>query len=354
MMNRYDAKQEPILHGGDLCAAERHFGRPAEGWVDMSTGINPWAYVFDPLPEACWQRLPEADSYGALIEVARHYYGNGESTAIPDGTLIAAPGTQALIQWLARVRPTGRVGVVSPTYGEHARAWRHAGHRVETLDAPEDGAGDCDVVIVVNPNNPDGRVWNADRLCLLGERMHARGGWLIVDEAFADVMPECSVAGRATDGGIIVLKSFGKFFGLAGVRLGFAVASRKLCERLLDVFGPWHVSGPALEIARQALSDARWVDDTRARLKESMSHLDGLLRNAGLMPIGGTDLFRLVRVPQSGHGIPRAFRLFEALARSGILVRRFDDHADWLRFGLPGAPRQWSRFEKSLLAAVSL
>lgn len=317
----------------------------------MSTGINPWAYAFDPPSDDAWRRLPDEGAHNDLIQAARWYY-DVDVTQARETALIAAPGTQALIQWLARLRPSGRVGVVSPTYGEHALVWRRAGHRVDLLNIPEDGLDDCAVIIVVNPNNPDGRVWAVDRLVALGEALSARGGWLIVDEAFADVTPECSIIGRHDHSGVIVLRSFGKFFGLAGLRLGFAAASRLVCAKLSEALGPWHISGPALAIGRQALSDTRWIADTRARLKDSAVRLEAILGAAGLVPVGGTDLFRLARVPRVAR-VPQASSVFAALAQAGILVRRFDDHGDWLRFGLPGAPGQWSRFEKALHAALS-
>lgn len=325
-------------HGGALARAERRFGRPAQPWIDLSTGINPWHYPIPPLPLESWTRLPDRDACEALLTAAALRYG------APDpGVLVAAPGSQSLIQRLPRLLPRGRVAVVGPTYAEHERCWRLAGHDVRMIDALPGGPAlaEHDVVVVVNPNNPDGRRVDPARLRPLAEELAATGGMLVVDEAFADVDPGLSMAPSAGMPGLCVLRSFGKFYGLAGVRLGFALGPRDLVRRIEDDLGPWAVPGPALSIGRMALEDGMWAERMRAELARVAARLDGLLAARGLEVVGGTSLYRLVRDRRSGA-------LHEALARRGILTRPFDAYPDWLRFGLPADGQAEERLAEAL------
>ncbi|CAA7621392.1 Threonine-phosphate decarboxylase [Candidatus Terasakiella magnetica] len=322
------------LHGGNLAAAEARWGIPEAGWLDLSTGINPWPYPIPRLAGRCWRRLPDAAREQALIAAARRHW------SVPEGVeVVPAPGTQALIQALPRLLPSGSVAIVSPTYGEHARAWSAAGHDVTEVDGL-DSLTTAQAALVVNPNNPDGRTHPPQALLDLAARMAAKGGFLVVDEAFGDAHPELSLAGRITPG-LVVLRSFGKFFGLAGIRLGFALAEPGLAQRLGAMMGPWAVSGPALEIGIAALDDEAWGIATRARLHAASARLAVLLQNAGLEVVGGTTLFQLACHPDSAV-------LYDRLGRAGILVRAFAARPDWLRFGLPGSKRDEWRLRNAL------
>ncbi len=320
---------EWMIHGGMLDAACERYGIARDRWLDLSTGINAKPYPLPELAREYWHRLPDAGLNGWLRESAARCYGVDE----PD-RVVPAPGTQALIQWLPRLFPLQRVFVVSPTYGEHERAWSAAGHAVRSggLDA----AVEAGIVIVVNPNNPDGRIVDPQRLAAL-----ARDRLVIVDEAFADVVPEVSAAGSVGKGNLVVLRSVGKMFGLAGMRLGFALAAEDLAQRLRTALGPWAVSGPAAAVGAVMLSDDAWIRATRVRLKAATGRLDGLLVRARLSLVGGTPLFRLV---DSEH----APALFEHLAVRGVLVRRFVDFSRWLRLGIPGNEEDFERLGKAL------
>lgn len=322
-------------HGGNLTRAAAQFGQPADGWLDLSTGINPVPYPNVSLSPDSLNQLPSEGALDQLLAAARRSYGIHTRAA-----LCAAPGTQALIEILPTLRPAARVGIVSPTYGEHAHVWRRAGHTVLEIDSPGD-VSDMDVVVVTNPNNPDGRLSDPASLGALSDRLAGAGGWLVVDEAFADVTPHISLAPQANRPGLIILRSFGKFFGLAGLRLGFATGPDALVEKLRTRLGPWSVSGPALEIGSRALNDRPWIAATRAALAEQRDQLDRLLQTTGFTVLGGTDLFRLTAHTE-GPGI------YERLGRSGILVRAFPDHPDWLRFGLPGGEANFERLAKAL------
>ena len=311
-----------VPHGGDLAAAEARWGVPARGWLDLSTGINPVPYPIPAIDPAAWHRLPQHDRLRQLLAAARASYGAPDTAPV-----VAAPGTQILIQLLPRLRPGARVAILGPTYGEHAACWAAEGATVtaaETLDA----AAAADVVVLVNPNNPDGRIVPSDRLLALADGLAARGGLLVVDEAFAEVAPQASVAAEAGRPGLLILRSFGKFFGLAGVRLGFALGAVAEIDRLARLLGPWAVPGPAIEIGIAALSDRAWQVEARARLSAEAATLTAALEVHGLQDRGGTDLFRLAEHADAAD-------VWDRLGRAGILVRPFPDRPTLLRFGLP-------------------
>lgn len=324
-----------VPHGGDLAAAEARWGRPAGGWLDLSTGINPVPYPVPPIDSSAWHRLPQHDRLRALLETARACYG-----APADAPIVAAPGTQILIQLLPRLRPGARVAILGPTYGEHAACWSAEGAKVITVGSLDEAAA-ADVIVLVNPNNPDGCIVGAEHLLALADALAARGGLLVVDEAFAEVTPGASVAAEAGCPGLLILRSFGKFFGLAGIRLGFAIGAAAEVERLARSLGPWAVPGPAIEAGIAALADQGWQEATRARLAADARRLTALLLAHGFADRGGTDLFRLVEHPE-------AARIWDRLGRAGILVRPFADRPGLLRFGLPGDDVGFARLAAAL------
>jgi len=322
-------------HGGALDRAIARFGGVRADWIDLSTGINPWPYPVPAVPAEAWTRLPDEAALRGLIEAARAFYG-----AAADAAVTVAPGSQALIQMLPRLVPRAQVAVVGPTYAEHARCWALAGHDVQVIQTIETST--APILVLVNPNNPDGRRWISDRLRTLAESQAARGGLLVVDEAFAEVVPNLSLVPQAGMPGLVILRSFGKFFGLAGLRLGFAFGPAALIGQLSAAFGPWAVSGPALEIGRAALSDHDWAGMTRGRLAAAAQSLDAVLSAADIEPISGTDLFRLVRIAAAGQ-------LADRLGRHHILVRRFARQPDFLRFGLPPDEAARARLRAALI-----
>jgi cobalamin biosynthetic protein CobC len=329
----YNAADEPLPHGGDLGAARHLFPDAPKPFIDLSTGINPNPYPLPALPAELFARLPDAAATTRLAAAAAISYG------APSGAhVVPAPGTQILLPLVAGLVRPGRAAILSPTYNEHARAARLVGHSVVEARELAD-FDDADLAIITNPNSPDGRLIDREMLLTLAAKLRARGGVLVVDEAFMDVGPPgFSLAGDVDRGNLVVLRSFGKFFGLAGTRLGFALLDQPLAVRLAAMLGPWAVSGPALAIGAAALADAAWIEVTRHRLVEASARLDGILIGAGLGIPGGTALFRLVRTPA-------APALFHHLGRAGILVRNFPDNATWLRFGLPAGEEAWQRLQ---------
>ncbi|WP_298720900.1 threonine-phosphate decarboxylase CobD [uncultured Ferrovibrio sp.] len=324
-------RQQAPVHGGDLSALRAVPGAYAGAWLDLSTGINPLSYPLAPIPDDAWRRLPVAADIEALLAAAREAYGCPD-----DSEVVAAPGTQAAIQWLPRLFSPKRVAVLGPTYAEHAYVWRQAGHEVAELSVLPDNLDGIEILIAVNPNNPDGRIIDKNVLRRRREELVAREGCLILDEAFADVAPEISMADEAGKPGLIILRSFGKFFGLAGIRLGFVLGDPRLVHALRQALGPWAVAGPAAVIGAAALRDADWQSQMRAQLGQRQRKLDAVLQEHGIPVIGGTSLFRLAEVANAA-----AFAA--ALRRQGIHVRIFEAQPRWMRFGLPGDEAEFRR-----------
>jgi cobalamin biosynthetic protein CobC len=336
-MSHVDAP--PLAHGGDLGAARLLFPDAPEPFVDLSTGINPHSYPIPRLEPGVFLRLPEPSAVRRLAGIAAQAYGAPSAACI-----VAAPGTQILLPCVAALVPPGRAAVLATTYAEHARVAHLVGHAVQQVAGIEQ-LRDADLAIVVNPNNPDGRVVDKGELIGLADELRRRGGLLMVDEAFMDVGPDgASLGADVMRGNIVVLRSFGKFFGLAGVRLGFAITAPEIAARVNAWLGPWAVSGPAIAIGETALADLAWTKAMRTTLAADTSRLDELLAGAGLDIVGGTSLFRLV------HTV-KANALFHHLGGAGILVRRFIEQPTWLRFGLPGNEDAWIRL-RGVLAAL--
>jgi cobalamin biosynthetic protein CobC len=332
------ATAEPISHGGDLDAARKRYPDAPEPWIDLSTGINPVPFPVPELPAEVWSRLPTRAEEEALLAAAATRY------RVPNSDMIAAAsGTQALIQLLPRLVPTSRVEILGPTYEEHEACWMRQGHRVSVVK-DLDRSDRADVVIVVNPNNPTGRVIPVTVLRTVATALARKNGLLIVDEAFVDVLPETASIAADLPPATIVLRSFGKTYGLAGLRLGFAIAEVPLATRIRAELGPWAVSGPALRIGKAALCDPHWLAETRARLQSDQPRLDAVLEAADFAVLGGTPLFRLARHFD-------AVKLAERLGRHGIHVRSFPREPQWLRFGLPADRLAWDRLSDALLAA---
>jgi cobalamin biosynthesis protein CobC len=317
-------------HGGNLRDAMRRYGRA--DWIDLSAGLNPAWYPAPALADNAWHRLPEPDP--ALVDAACAYYGAPH--------MLPVAGTQAAIQALPRLRAPSRVVIAAPSYAEHAHHWAQHGHAATQVPYAELAAAvdDCDVLVVCNPNNPTGATVPRAQLLAWAATLSARGGWLVVDEAFADTDGAHSVADCADRPGLIVLRSVGKFFGLAGIRLGFVAAQPALLAALDELLGPWQVSGPAQQIGKAALLDRAWQQATRDRLARDGQRLAALLAAHGIGS-AGTALFQWwpEREPERFH---------EHMARRGIWVRLFRDGPRGIRLGLPPDEPAWARLQLAL------
>jgi len=323
-----------LEHGGRLRKAALDYGIAEADWLDLSSGLAPWPFAVPQIPLRAWARLPETDD--GLEQAACDYYGASQ--------VLPVAGSQMAIQLLPRLRRAGKVGVLSPCYAEHAEAWRRSGYIVrEVLEQEVEFFLDSlDVLVVVNPNNPTGLSLTPARLLDWHARLAQRGGWLVVDEAFMDNTPQLSLASHTHQVGLIVLRSFGKFFGLAGVRLGFVLAERKLLRLLAEQVGPWAVSGPTRVLGQACLQDTEAHTRQRIRSNEASERLALLLERYGFKPHGGCALFQWLITEH-------APALHEFMARRGILLRLFT-HNSSLRFGLPANAAEEARLEQALQA----
>lgn len=329
-----------VEHGGALDHAIARWGGDRSDWLDLSTGINPMPFALPELAPDVWNRLPDEALVNSAIDGARAFYRLPQRAGV-----VAAPGTQALIQILPELRGPGEVAIVGPTYAEHAACFRRLGWSVREITDLAEMPETATAAVVVNPNNPDGGVTKRATILSAYDKLKERNGLLVVDEAFADMHPETSVAEYAVDRGFVVLKSFGKFFGLAGLRIGFAVSHARDAGRLAERLGPWAVSGPALAVAAHAFSDHAGIHAMRERLRHQRELLSAVFRAAGVEEIGGTALFALV-----AH--PGAALLHDALCRHNVLGRRFEYAPTWLRFGLPRDEEDAVRLEEALLSSL--
>ena len=302
-------------HGGGLDAAIATYGGTRDGWLDLSTGINPVPYPIPALPADAWTALPDQAAFARIYALARQFWNIPQEAAI-----VGATGASAIIAALPRVIPTGQVCIPEPTYNEHRAAFAAAGW---TLGQNPDHAR-----VAVHPNNPDGRIWHVDELT---------SAYTIIDESFCDISPDLSLIRLAGRPGCVVLKSFGKFWGLAGLRLGFAIGDPAIIANLAELLGPWQISGPGLAIGAEALADPAWAETTRARLTDDAARLDRLVTKNGPEVVGGTSLFRLYRTDNAKD-------MQDRLARHHIWSRTFPYAPDWLRLGLP-APDRWMQLD---------
>ena len=320
-------------HGGGVRQAAERFGIAREDWIDLSTGLAPYEWPLPALAVEDWARLPEEQD--GLEALAQSYYQ--ASHALP------VAGSQAAIQALPRLFSDQlRVGIVEPCYAEHRQAWEQAGHQVLALALPEvaEQLPDLDLLVVVNPNNPTGQVIDVETLLMWHQRLHQHGGCLLVDEAFADPRPQLSLAPYSDRPGLLVLRSLGKFFGLAGVRLGFVLAEPVVLSSLRRLLGPWSVSGPARAIGKAALANRMIQCLWRTRLQQDSARLVALLARAGLSPAGGCELFQYLPMAE-------AEGLYLHMAERGILLRLFDAPPA-VRIGLPGTEAGWQQLQRAL------
>ena len=328
-------------HGGRLGAARATYSEAPQPWIDLSTGINPSSY---PAPRArgvTLNRLPDIAELSRLESVAAAAFGVDDPRRV-----VATGGTEPALRLLPYVLEQKLAIVAGPTYGSHRDGWARAGVPSQVVPDSQLAASVADrtALIVVNPNNPDGRVMERDRLRQLHGLVTARGGVLVVDEAFAEVTPESSVADIAGTGAaerLVVLRSFGKFYGLAGLRLGFVVGAPDLMARIRGAIGDWPVSVDALAAGLVAYADGSWAERMRVRLAKTARRLDRLLAGFGFEVVGGTSLYRLVRAADAPGR-------FERLAAAGILTRPFQHDATLLRFGLPADADAWRRLTDAL------
>lgn len=359
-------------HGGALAAAADYFDIPIERWLDLSTGINPESWPVPAIPSSVWQRLPEQDnSANSLETIALNYYAKGlplPSTTPTAANILSCAGSQQAIRLLphlfkdvqkhakqgAIIHTEAKVWVTAGSFKEHGQAWEEQGYRVGTVACDRISQlltqQPVDVLILVNPDNPSGYRWTPEQLLKWWSILQRRGGWLIVDEAFMDMTANQSLVPYVEREGLFVLRSVGKFFGLAGIRLGFMFAAEKFIRRSQHMLGSWPVSHPAQFVGSLALQDNEWIDQQKDQLIEQSARLSGLLKKYMPYANQGTDLFRTVYFND-------AERVFKELAKLGVLTRYLPATTKTqqaIRFGLPvDNEENWQRIESALANITS-
>lgn len=331
-------------HGGGLNAAAEYFNIPRIEWLDLSTGINPDAWLVPDIPAEVWQRLPEENDQ--LRAAAADYYSSPYLTPVA--------GSQQGIQFLPLLyqeqnnKRNPSVWVTAGSYSEHGIAWSEQGYRVRRVACDQINQllrqQPVDVLVLVNPDNPSGYRWTKDQLLHWWKLLQSRGGWLIVDEAFMDCTPEHSLCSEMPKQGLFVLRSLGKFFGLAGIRSGFLFASADQCRRVEKLQGPWALNHPAQYLSEAALTDEDWINAQRQNLALASLRLAGMLEENLHHACEGTDLFQTLYFSD-------AEKLYLHLARTGILTRFLKPTSQssvGIRFGLPGNEAEWSRLAQAL------
>ena len=324
-------------HGGQLRKAASQYGMPLSDWLDLSTGINPRHYPIPEIPSRCWLHLPELDD--GLMSAAYEYYKTQD--------LLAVSGSQQAIQALPYLRKKSRIGLLATSYYEHKAAWKAAGHEVVLLqpDEVEGSIESLDVLLLVNPNNPTCDVFSGERLEGYLKQLQNRGGWLIVDEAFIDCTSEKSVISFKARDGLIVLRSLGKFFGLAGCRVGFVHAVSSLLERMQQAIGPWPIANPSRYVAQCALQNTEWQQETQQFLHKQSEQLAQILSLIPSSVHRNTALFHWLKNDDANE-------LFVGLAERGILIRQFTEPKS-LRFGLPATNQECVRLKKALAEVLN-
>ena len=327
-----------LFHGGDIQSASAIYGRDPCQWVDLSTGINQHSYPIPKIEQSAWHQLPYLSP--KLTTAAASYYG-------AHGCL-ASSGSQAIIQLLpsilhhlgnARAAWLPDVG-----YQEHRHAWSKCGdiNTYSGLDGALaakqiDAALEDNLIghlLIINPNNPTGERFTPQKLRAWAQKLLASNGFLVVDEAFIDTTPSASLLTEPLAKNVVVLRSVGKFFGLAGIRLGFTFADESVLEQLAKEMGPWIVNGPAQTVAIAALSDTLWQSNMRTTLASQSLQQHNIWQPAmtalGAYHAGSHELFRsFIMAPKL------AKKLHQSAAKNGILIRlvTIDSATSLLRFG---------------------
>ncbi|UYH50737.1 aminotransferase class I/II-fold pyridoxal phosphate-dependent enzyme [Candidatus Kirkpatrickella diaphorinae] len=327
-------------HGGSVLAFQRAFPEAPLPWYDLSTGVNPFHYPTGDLPEDALRALPEAETLARLRQAAAKAYECDASL------IVAAPGTQAIIGLLPYLLRPPRVYVETPTYTGHEESWRGAGiactARADLMTSTIDPG--C-TSILCRPNNPDGRRSTLRELQEYAALIAQSRGTLIIDASFAD-FETTSYAALLENPAVIMLRSFGKTYGLAGLRLGFAMGRHPMMTRLATAFGPWPVHGLALHTGINALEDAAWRLKMADKLTVHAEKLRAMMAHAGFSFVGGTPLFSLFSHPRAGH-------FWRSFAAKGVATRRFHDKPEWLRLGTPGNAAMFDRLETAINMATS-
>ncbi|MFZ5814749.1 MAG: threonine-phosphate decarboxylase CobD [Bacillota bacterium] len=307
------------LHGGDLVAASRRWGIPPERFLDFSANINP----LGPPPaalEAARSALagvanyPEPFARSLRAALARHH-------GLPEEAVLVGNGAAEVLYLLLRQAAGRRVALPAPGFAEYGRAARAAGAELLTYPpdrpTPPPGLRQGDWLILCNPHNPTGGIYDPGQVLALAEQTPAT---LLVDEAFID-LTEPGEAGSVIPAvlrrpNLVVARSLTKFYALPGLRIGYAVAPPAMVAALDGARDPWSVSSLAQAAALAALADEAFAARTREWVRAERPFLAAALAGLpGYTVCPPAANFVLVRAPQPAHAVQ------ERLGPQGILIR---------------------------------
>lgn len=326
------------FHGGDVYAAARELRRGLNRLLDFSASINP----LGPSPAAL-RTISHAS------ELLRHYpdpacWDLRQALASfwhrSPAEFLIGNGSTELIHLLPAALQIRHLLVIGPTFSEYAAAMARSGGQVSMVMAKRpDGyrapldqvfavpkkirktgtnAVPIDAVLLCNPNSPTGYACDPAMVRKWARQAARRGLWCLVDETFAEYCEHVSILSEALPAQTIVLRSFTKFYGLPGLRVGYAVAKRKVIERIGDHQPPWSVNMLAQRAAVAALHDARHAQlSLRFMERERAWLLKGLELLPGCSVFPSSANFILLELPA---GL-RAAKVVQALRRQGLLIR---------------------------------
>ena len=322
-----------IEHGGNLDKAISFYGGKESEWIDLSTGINPNSYPIPKLSISDWRSLPTKTEIKDLESIIK-------SKQKISSEIIMVPGAQMAINFLPfLLKGEGtEVRILTPTYNEYNYCFTNTGFKVNSCQKFNQ-LFNSDIAIIVNPNNPDGKIYEINELFELSKSVKI----LIVDESFIDSVECDSIVNQLNEdvSNIIVIRSFGKFFGLAGLRLGYVFSGKEIIRKFKRFFGPWQISKMSVKIATIAFSDDVWIKKTKNNLNEKANAIDNLMKKINWKITGGTNLFRLYSTSNSDLAQ-------KLLAEKFIWSRKFSYSKKWIRLGIPNE-RDFKKLKKIVM-----
>ncbi len=317
-----------IQHGGDIDLAIKKYGGQRADWIDLSTGINRTSYPWQENVKVELRDLPSNKLLRSLEKAASRAYKVAE-----DKDTAAVQGAQQIISLLPIcLKNYNSVAILGPTYNEYEKAFKSSEIKAETVSEVSK-LSSSDIAIVVNPNNPTGKVIAEEILNDLSKKVRI----LIIDESFK------MFSSRRIQkfDNVIQINSLGKFFGLAGVRLGFVSGPSNFIKSVRGMLGPWPVSSIAAEIGKIALNDQAWISQMEKILLEGSDVLHRACNRKNWKLIGKTNLFHTYATSSS-------LKVEKQFAAHYIWIRTFDYSETWVRLGIPTSKYEWTRVRQAL------
>jgi threonine-phosphate decarboxylase len=353
------------VHGGNIYAASRDLRCQPASMLDFSASINPLGMA----PGA-------VQVVQASLELATHYpdpdcyelkQALGRFHGIDPECVCIGNGSTELIFLLPKTLALRRALIPGPTFSEYAAAMRAVGGEVSMLLAPPEEEfrirlsqvaaalqRSLDCVWLCNPNNPTGQLWTKAQVLELWKKARRVGASLIVDEAFIDYCEADSVVSEATSrAGLLVLRSFTKFYGMPGLRVGYLVAEPTVIRRIEAMRLPWSVNNLAQVAAIASLNETSYAVRSRQLIIEERPRLAAALAGQGWVPCPSSANFLLVRLPS----FLKSAAVAAATRRQGVLIRDCESFEgmgqQWIRVAVRTAAEH-ERLVQALKNALAL